>query len=77
MAWWGEADRPCRDLAFLVGTILGELITPELAHHYSYTVAFGVVAGVAAVALLALLGFEHREARLGMKLGAGLKVLLV
>ena len=77
MAWWGEADRPCRDLAFLVGTILGELITPELAHHYSYTVAFGVVAGVAAVALLALLGFEHREARLGMKLGADLKVLLV
>merc|ERR1719424_1870820 len=59
------------------GTVLGELITPELAHHYSYTVAFGVVAGVAAVALLALLGFEHREARLGMKLGAGLKVLLV
>ena len=77
MAWWGEAGRPCRDLALLVGTILGELITPELAHHYSYTVAFGVVAGVAAVALLALLGFEHREARLGMKLGAGLKVLLV
>ena len=46
--------------------------------YYSYTVAFGVVAGVAAVALLALLGFEHREARrLGMKLGAGLKVPLV
>ena len=77
MAWWGEAGWPYRDLAFRIGTILGELITLELAHHYSYTVAFGVVAGVAAVALLALLGFEHREARLGMKLGAGLKVPLV
>lgn len=58
------------------GTVLGELITPELAHHFSYTVAFGVVAAVAAVALLALLAFEHREARLA-KEGAAFKVPLV
>ena len=48
----------------MTGTILGELITPELAHHFSYTVAFGMVAAVAAAALLALLAFEVREVRI-------------
>jgi MFS family permease len=59
----------------MAGMITGELLTPELAHAFSYTAAFAVIAAVAATALLALLAFEKREAQIGP--GTSLKVPLV